>query len=68
MMKVITGARGSGKTYNLLKDCNEKKGVVVVYDNRQRNFCEHSIKEWGFSDIEKVITFDSLLKMNWEER
>ena len=68
MMKVITGAIGSGKTYNLLKDCNEKKGVVVVFDNYQRRFYEQIIKEWKFNDVKEIITYDSFLKISWKER
>lgn len=67
-MKVITGARGSGKTYNLLKDCNDKKGTVVVFNNSERMFYNQAIQDWGFNDIKEVITLDSLLKIHWRER
>lgn len=67
-MKVITGLVGSGKTYTLLKDCNEKKGVVVVFNSYQRRFYEQSIKEWKFNDVKEVITYDSFLKTPWKER
>ena len=67
-MKVILGKIGSGKTYTILHDCNEKKGILVVpFTKRQVSFYEKEIKDWGFTDIQKVISFKEYLELSSKE-
>ena len=68
-MKVILGKIGSGKTYNILRDCNEKKGILVVpFTKHQISFYERDIKEWGFNEIQKVISFKEYLELSSKEK
>lgn len=68
-MKIIIGKVGSGKTYNILHDCNEKKGILVVpFTKREAHYHGIDIKKWGFSDIQKVITFKEYLELPSREK
>lgn len=68
-MKVILGKIGSGKTYNILRDCNEKKGILVVPFTKQEILIYHrDIIIWGFTKIQKVITFKEYLDLPTKEK
>lgn len=55
-MLILTGSRASGKTYNLLRECNNNNGVVLVKDNPQETNMKEYAKALGFKNV-KVMTY-----------
>ena len=55
-MFILTGSRASGKTYNLLRECNNNNGVVLVRGEQE----VHNMKEYadklGFKNV-RVSSF-----------
>lgn len=50
-MVILTGSRASGKTYNLLRECNNNNGVVLVKGEPEvRNMKEYA-KSLGFKNV-----------------
>lgn len=67
--RTILGKIGSGKTYNILQDCNEKKGILVVpFTKQEILFYHRDIILWGFTNIQKVITFKEYLDLPTKEK
>ena len=57
-MLILTGSRASGKTYNLLRACNNNNGVVLVKDE-----CDvHNMKEYA-----KALGFDNVMVASFME-
>lgn len=52
-MYVISGARGSGKTYRLLELANESKGVVI---SSNPNAMREKARSWGFTEIADFVS------------
>ena len=50
-MLILTGSRASGKTYNLLRECNNNNGIVLVKDNPQAEVI--SLNPYRVSDREE---------------
>lgn len=60
-MFILTGSRASGKTYNLLRECNNNNGVVLVRDEAQRHNMNEYAKSLGFLNV-MVMTYDQYTK------
>ena len=56
-MFILTGSRASGKTYNLLRECNNNNGVVIVKDKPQKVNINEYAKDLGFENV-KAMTYE----------
>ena len=60
-MLILTGSRASGKTYNLLRECNNNNGVVLVKGEPDvRNMKEYA-ESLGFKNV-RVESFSQYNK------
>jgi hypothetical protein len=67
-MKILTGAIGSGKTYQLLKRCNEAGGIYVTEGMGYKLCAQDIIERAGFYNIQKVISFREYLNLYGVEK
>ena len=60
-MFILTGSRASGKTYNLLRECNSNNGVVLVKDKPQEVVMKKYSKSLGFENV-RVMTYTEYVR------
>ena len=52
-MYIVTGARGTGKTYRLLEMANATKGIVISSNPLS---LREKARNWGFTEIKDFIS------------
>ena len=57
-MIILTGSRASGKTYNLLRECNNNNGVVLV---------ENKLQAVNTKEYAHALGFENVLVMTYTE-
>lgn len=50
-MLILTGSRASGKTFNLLRECNNNNGVVLVKGDAEVKNMKEYAKRFGFKNV-----------------
>lgn len=55
-MFILTGSRASGKTYNLLRECNNNNGVVLVKSKPDAVIMKEYAERLGFKNV-KVMSY-----------
>ena len=55
-MLILTGSHASGKTYNLLRECNNNNGVILVKGKCDAHNMKEYAKSLGFDNV-RVASF-----------
>ena len=50
-MIILTGSRASGKTYNLLRECNNNNGIVLVKGEPEVKMMKEYAERLGFNNV-----------------
>lgn len=50
-MLILTGSRASGKTYNLLRECNNNNGVILVKNRADVRGMKQYAESLGFKNV-----------------
>lgn len=61
MPKVVLRGRGGGKTIELIKQCADKGGYIVVHSRDAATYVQKAAEELGLK-IPFPITYDELMK------